>query len=67
MKNYLKDDIYNYGLKLYDDMRELKDSGDVKDYNLSVLRWKYFTDMLEYINISSPFYRFIDRHIRGIT
>lgn len=65
MRDYLKDELYKYGVKLFDDMRELKEFGDVKEYNLSVLRWKYFIDMLEYMNISKPFYSFISRYVMG--
>jgi hypothetical protein len=65
MRNYLKEDLYKYGVRLFDDMRELKEVGDVKEYNSSVLRWKYFTDMLEYMNISKPFYSFMNRYVMG--
>lgn len=63
MINSLKEDLFHYGRTLYDDMRELKEVGDVKEYDLAVLRWKYFIDCIVYLSQSKQFFAYMNDYV----
>ncbi len=63
MRNKVKEDLFVYGRMLYDDMRELKEVGDVKEYNSAVLRWKYFLDCMQYIYLSKSFFAYMNDYV----
>ena len=65
MRNKVKEDLFVYGRMLYDDMRELKEVGDVKEYDSAVLRWKHFTDCMQYVYLSKPFFAYMNDYIMG--